>query len=177
MSLSIVLNTRRSESGPYSVGVLSLTIDDESIDSSGALSVFYAATDELNRRYGALDNDTHALLADLRAPRGIFLVAREGGHLAGGVGLRRISRPELRLGEVKRLWVRPDLRRSGVAASLMKEIETRSRELGLRQLYLETGPAQPEAVSFYPKQGWLSVPEFPPDAFTHHLALRFTKDL
>lgn len=157
--------------------MLELTIDAEPIDSSGALSVLHAATDELNRRYGAVDDDMALHLDGLRPPSGDFLVAREDGHLVGCVGLRTISDPDARLGEVKRLWVRPDLRRAGVAAALMHAIERRARELGFRRLYLETGPAQPEAIAFYPKHAWTPVPDFPPGAFTHHSALRFTKDL
>jgi GNAT superfamily N-acetyltransferase len=157
--------------------VLSLSINDEPFNSSGALSVLNAATDELNRRYDSVEDDMAAHMEQLGPPRGAFLVARLDGHLVGGVGVRPISAPEMHLGEVKRLLVRPDLRRSGVAASLMAAIEDRSRQLGYRRLYLETGPAQPEALAFYPKHGWTQVADFPPDAFTHPVATRFTKVL
>ena len=161
----------------YAGIVIALTIKDELITSSGALSVFKAAVDELNRRYGAIDDDTQMNLDELLPPTGIFLVARSEGHLCGGVGLRRIAEPELKLAEVKRLWVRPDLRRGGVAAQLMDEIEGRARAMGYAQLYLETGPAQPEAVAFYPKHGWTPVEFFPEGAYTHESAYRFTKVL
>lgn len=157
--------------------MLELSISDELITTSGALSVFKAAVDELNRRYGVIDDDILMNLDELAPPTGIFLVARSEGHLCGGVGLRQIAEPEHRLAEVKRLWVRPDLRRSGVAAQLMDEIERRARSLGYVQLYLETGPAQPEAIAFYPKHGWSRVDQFPEGAFTHHEAYRFTKML
>jgi len=157
--------------------MLEVTIDDEVITSSGAQSLLYAATDELRRRYGAIDDDLHLGLEELSPPTGIFLVARDRGHLSGGVGLRQIASPELRLAEVKRLWVRPDLRRHGVAAQLMAELEQRARTMGYRQLYLETGPAQPEAIALYPTLGWTSVDDFPDGAFTHESAHRFTKVL
>lgn len=116
-------------------------------------------------------------LDELAPPLGVYLVARAEGHPVGGVGLRPISAPKEHLGEIKRLWVRPDLRRSGVAAALMVDIEERARSLGYERLYLETGPAQPEALSFYPKIGWEKVDSFPPGAFTHDAASRFTKVL
>lgn len=157
--------------------VIELSIEDELITTSGALSVFKAAVDELNRRYGSIDDDTQMNIEELMPPTGIFLVARQDGHLCGGVGLRRIVEPVHQLAEVKRLWVRPDLRRHGVAAQLMNEVEQRARTMGYRQLYLETGPAQPEAVAFYPKHGWTAVDRFPEGAFTHEGAFRFTKVL
>ena len=161
----------------YAEEVLALTIDDELITTSGALSVFKAAVDELNRRYGAIDDDTQMNIDELLPPTGVFLVARSEGHLCGGVGLRQIAEPERKLAEVKRLWVRPDLRRSGVAAQLMDEVERRARAMGYAQLYLETGPAQPEAIAFYPKHGWTRVELFPEGAYTHESAHRFTKIL
>ncbi|MFZ1062776.1 MAG: GNAT family N-acetyltransferase [Acidimicrobiales bacterium] len=157
--------------------MIELTIGDELITTSGALSMFKAAVDELNRRYGSIDDDTQMNIDEMMPPSGVFLVARSEGHLCGGVGLRRIVAPERKLAEVKRLWVRPDLRRQGVAARLMAEIEDHARTLGYRQLYLETGPAQPEAVAFYPKHGWTAVAHFPEGAFTHEGAFRFTKIL
>ena len=81
---------------------------------SGALSVYHASIDELDRRYGGSDRGSEHLRVDeLMPPSGAFLVARLDGHLVGGVGLRPIASPVLHLGEMKRLWVRPDQRRDG----------------------------------------------------------------
>ncbi len=154
-----------------------VTIRDQSIDTAGALAMLYAATDELVQRYGEIDDDGRLALDELRAPSGAFLVARLNAQLVGGVGLRRIGEASEHLGEVKRLWVRPDLRRQGIAAQLMEAIEDKARKLSFRQLYLETGPAQPEAISFYPKHQWQRVEQFPPGVFSHDVALRFTKVL
>ena len=161
----------------YSGEVLLLSINDEPIASSGAQSVYQSAIDELTRRYGASDATWQLDLDEFTSPLGIFLVARVDTHPAGCVGVRSISRTKLHLGEVKRLWVRPDLRRSGVAAALMDEIEERARTAGYRQLYLETDEAQLEARTLYPKLSWIQVDDFPPGAFSHPQAFRFTKVL
>jgi GNAT superfamily N-acetyltransferase len=157
--------------------VENLIVDEELITSSGALSVYHAAIDELNRRYEGSDEGFLLKVDELLPPRGIFLVARVEGHPAGGVGLRSIVEPEAMLGEIKRLWVRPDQRQRGVAAALMAEIEVRARSRGYRQLYLETGYAQPEALALYEKIGWSRVDEYPADAFSYPIASRFTKVL
>jgi hypothetical protein len=59
----------------------------------------------------------------------------------------------------------------------MQSVEEHALNLGYVQLYLETGPAQPEALAFYPKHHWTEVTNFPPDAFSHEQATRFTKIL
>ena len=59
----------------------------------------------------------------------------------------------------------------------MDEIERRSRALGYGRLYLETGYAHPEALSFYATIDWTPVEEFPPGVFAHHQSSRFTKAL
>ncbi len=152
-----------------------LVIADELVTSNGAQSVYCAALDELNRRYGGSDEDKHVSLEELLPPRGLFLVARVDDHLVGGVGLRPISDPALEVGEVKRLWVRPDCRRLGYGVALMNEIEERARGLQYRRLYLESGYAQPEALALYRGRGWEAVDEYPPGAFSYPIANRFTK--
>ncbi len=154
-----------------------LTIDDELITTHGALSVYHASIDELNRRYGGSDEDRLLHVEEMMAPKGTFLVARLDAHLVGGVGLRPIGDPALNVGEIKRLWVRPDQRRAGVGSALMGRIEERGKEMGYAQLYLETGYAQPEAIELYRTSGWVAVAEYPPGAHSHHLASRFMKDL
>jgi putative acetyltransferase len=157
--------------------VLNLTIAEESITTDGALAVAHAAADELQRRYGGSGDESNFELADLAVPRGLFLVARVDGELAGGVGLRAIGPSGSRQAEVKRLWVRPDLRRSGIAVALMADVVERGRAMGLRRLFLETGWAQPEAQALYPRIGWQRVDEFPDGAFTHPESTRFTMGL
>jgi GNAT superfamily N-acetyltransferase len=157
--------------------VKSVTIAAESIDTSGALAIVHAASDELQQRYGGEGDNNHLDVDELRAPRGLFLVARQGRDLVGGVGLRSICEPALHYAEVKRLWVRPDLRRDGIGLALMHEIDRSAKELGCVTLFLETGPAQPEALALYTSHGWTEIARYPEGAFSHPQAHKFTKDL
>jgi GNAT superfamily N-acetyltransferase len=161
----------------YDEFVTNLSISSEPIHSAGAKSVFYAAIDELNRRYGGTEDEQHLHLDELEAPNGFFLVARKDTHPVGGVGVREIVAGAQRIGEVKRLWVRPDVRRQGIAEALMADVLEHARLAGFAQLYLETGGAQPEAIAFYPKIGWQSVASFPEGVFSYPEAHRFTMTL
>ena len=87
--------------------------------------------------------------------------------MLGGVGVRTVLEPELHTGEVKRLWARPDLRRWGVGGVLMEGVVSAARDIGLRELYLETGFLQPEAIALYHAIGWRSVDALPEGAFSH----------
>jgi len=153
------------------------TIAVESIDSSGAQSVFHAAVDELARRYGPGADDHRSMVDELREPEGFFLVARAATHLAGGVGVRPIADPRQRVGEVKRLWVRPDLRRQGLAQELMEAALREAQARGFLEIYLETGDRQPEAHALYQKMGWTPVEAFPASSCSHPDAFKFTKHL
>ena len=157
---------------------LDLVIHTEPFEAPGPQSIVLAARDEFDRIYGEANRGAHDLQpGDFDPPGGVYLVARLGGHLAGGVGLRRIVEPELHLAEVKRLWVRPDLRRSGVAISLMAAIEALAADLGYATLYLETGPLQPGARALYERLGWETVERYPQGAHVHDTGTRFRRQL
>ena len=48
--------------------------------------------------------------------------------------------------EIKRMFVSPKARNSGVATSLLAALEASARESGMKRMILETGMAQPEAM-------------------------------
>jgi GNAT superfamily N-acetyltransferase len=160
------------------VPVHDLVIHAEPFEAPGPQSIVLAARDEFDRIYGEANRGAHDLgPGDFDPPRGAYLVARLDGHLAGGVGLRPIVEPELHLGEVKRLWVRPDLRRRGVAISLMAAVEALAVDLGVATLYLETGPLQPGAKALYERLGWETVDAYPQGAPVHDTGTRFRRRL
>ena len=152
-----------------------LEIEAEEFGAPGPQSIVLAALDEFDRLYGRGGRGAHDVAAhDFDPPRGVYLVARRDGHLAGGAGIRPISDPASRLGEVKRLWVRPDLRRQGVAARLMEVVIVEAIAHDYTRLYLETGPRQPAARALYERLGWTPVDAYPPGAHSHDEGYRFT---
>jgi GNAT superfamily N-acetyltransferase len=151
-----------------------LVIETEPFDSPGVQSIVLAALDEFDHIYGKGNRGASDITPrDFDPPLGLYLVARDGEHLAGGVGVRPILDPARGMGEVKRLWVRPDLRRSGVARSLMAVVLHEAMACGYRELYLETGPRQPAARRLYERLGWERVAAYPEGAHVHDTGFRF----
>ncbi len=62
--------------------------------------------------------------------------------------------------EIKRVFVAPGHRRRGLAALVLAEVEAIAREEGYRDIVLETGERQPEAIALYAREGWLPIPPF-----------------
>jgi GNAT superfamily N-acetyltransferase len=143
----------------------------------GVRAMVFSALDELARRYGRDADDESLNFDELNPPNGAFFVAREEGHLCGGVAVRSIGDPKAMTLEVKRLWVRPDLRKRGLARLLMSAAEDWSRSAGYREIYLETGEGQPEAIAFYPTVGYVRVDAFPDGVHNYHEGLKFHKFL
>ena len=116
---------------------------------------------------GALDDYLEALyppdnnyLLDVEAlcaPEVSFFVARVGGMALGCGALRLL---DARSGELKRMFVAPEARGLGIGSAILQAIEQRARQLGLAELKLETGTAQPEALGLYRAAGFVPCAAF-----------------
>ncbi|VUD69118.1 putative N-acetyltransferase YsnE [Thalassocella blandensis] len=56
--------------------------------------------------------------------------------------------------ELKRIFVMPDRRGSGIASRIIHHLETALQAAGAEKLVLETGIYQPEAIALYTKLGY-----------------------
>ena len=56
--------------------------------------------------------------------------------------------------EIKRMYTIPELRGKGIAAVVLKELESWAKELSCEKTILETGKRQPEAIKLYTKSGY-----------------------
>ena len=74
------------------------------------------------------------------------------------------------------MYVQPAARGLGAAHKLLSLLESTALVRGCRQLYLETGPYQPEALAFYAKQGYQRCAAFG-DYRDHPLSVFMAKTL
>ena len=90
-------------------------------------------------------------------PDGYFVLAIADGKPVGCGGFRRLDQAKA---EIKRMYVDPSGRGNGVGRQILRHLEGRALEAGYREVWLETGTEQPEAVSLYLSFGYKAVPPY-----------------
>ena len=90
-------------------------------------------------------------LASLMQPHVKFVVARNARGVAVGCAAIVLSKE---YGEIKRMYVQPAGRGTGMAGGLMNVLERAAVEAGCPKMVLESGPAQPEALRLYERHGF-----------------------
>jgi GNAT superfamily N-acetyltransferase len=134
------------------------TIAREPLSSPDAQRLIASLNAELSVIYpNPADNFFKLAEEQTAGDRGVFLLARVDGRPVGCGALRRI---DTTTGEIKRMYVAPAARGTGLGRRLLDELERHARGLGLRRLVLETGPRQPEAIGLYQRAGFARIPCF-----------------
>jgi len=131
-----------------------IQVVDGRIDAEPGVSLVAALLDELRSLYDDEDEDAPAP-DDLAPPKGRFFIALREGTPVGCGGVKHWAE---RIGEVKRMYVVPGARRAGIARLVLAEIEAEARRRGYRELRLETGVKQPEAIALYRSSGFELIP-------------------
>jgi len=101
------------------------------------------------------DNELAGLPGDYAPPEGRLLVAEFEGAIAGCVALHKL---ESGVCEMKRLYLRPQFRGSGLGRALAERIIAEAGQIGYRRMRLDTvEPAMKDAVGMYRKLGFKEV--------------------
>ncbi len=133
------------------------TIEALGWDDPAGAALRAAQRAELDARYGSDDHEPGA--APSAEDIDLFLVASlaAGGTPAGCGALRRL---EDTAAEIKRLYVVPAARGTGVATAILRALEAAALDRGWTTLRLETGTEQPDAQRFYEREGYHEIPLF-----------------
>lgn len=146
--------------------VVSLEVaDPEHPDAVHCLRSF---ADELGELFDSGFDPANSLLPDpgeLRAPRGLWLIARLHGEPVACGGLKL---PSDSPAEIKRLWVDPHTRGIGLARRLLTALEERAVRHGRELVRLDTNKALKAATRLYRDSGYTEVPAFNNEPYAHH---------
>jgi len=100
----------------------------------------------------ARDSKEHFLRHYFGDRAGVWL-ASINGAVVGCIALREL--PEIRRSaEIKRMYVRPAHRGSGIAKQLLDALEQFAAKAGYEWLYLDSAPGMDTAVRFYQRNGF-----------------------
>jgi putative acetyltransferase len=137
---------------------MQVTVAVEPWDSDDGTKLRAAQRAELDARYG---NDDHEPGAPPTAQNvNVFVIARDEDGVAVGCGGLRLLEPGS--AEIKRMYVDPPARGTGVAVEILHSLEQHARDYGVATLVLETGTLQPEAMRFYEREGYHRIDNFGP---------------
>lgn len=190
-------NTEHTMDGPVSAPVLTreggtLRVVAARLEDAEAAPLLDGLLHEYTTRYGegaVAEFDHHPGILFAEEHGGALLLLVEGGKTVAGGALRSFD-PELAVAgvlgpdfpdrptaEFKRIWTHADHRRRGLGRRVLRELEQRAEQLGYRQVFLTTGPSQPEAVALYQAAGFTELPDpgaaergFPVHAFVKQLS-------
>ena len=103
-------------------------------------------------------------------PGRAYYVLLDGETVVGGIGVAEFD--GLPGGcELQKLYLDPSLRGRGLGRDMIRFIEDRARELGYRQIYLETHTSLQAAIRAYEHSGYRPIPR--PASVIHTTMDRF----
>jgi GNAT superfamily N-acetyltransferase len=120
------------------------------IEEVRALVREYAASLPFALDFQDFDRELNELPGDYAPPQGALLLARG----AGCVALRPIDETTC---EMKRLYVRPSARGTGLGRRLAEAAITEARTLGYKRMRLDTVPGMDSAQSLYEQLGFEDI--------------------
>jgi len=105
------------------------------------------------------DGEDHAFFAQFNKIDMIrfVVVAYENDEAVGCGAIKEYSEKVM---EVKRMYVKEEMRGNGIASIVLQELEKWCIELKYEKCILETGLAQPEAIRLYTKNNYQRIPNY-----------------
>ena len=123
-----------------------------SVAYEDALVLADAMNEEMKVLYDS-DEGATPVSAEAFHPPGTFLVLDDVA--CGGLAVIDDG-----IGEVKRMYVDPAHRGQGHSRALLRALVQHARDVGLREVWLETGTRQVAAVKLYESEGFQPIPPY-----------------
>jgi putative acetyltransferase len=127
----------------------------EDVEQARALFEEYASDLSISRCFQNFDQELENLPGDYAPPNGRLLLATDDAGLAGCIALRKLGADAC---EMKRLFVRPTHRGSGLGRTLVESAIDEARRLGYKKMRLDTLPGRMDkAIALYHSIGFIEI--------------------
>lgn len=103
------------------------------------------------------EEEIKRLEAKYGEPEGRLYLAYTGDTPLGCVALKKLSSAHC---ELKRLYVRPEVRGKHLGETLVEKLLEDAANIGYEYMYLDTQPYLKEAVSLYKKLGFVEIEKY-----------------
>jgi len=139
-SLSKAITIKRTEASDPDFPLLVSQLNQELRERYGELQVVYDRYNEISN----LDTVVIAYVDDVPSGCGCF------------------KKVEYHTAEIKRMFVKAEERKQGIASMILNELEVWAKEDGYTEVILETANKQHEAIAFYKSSGYEVIPNYGP---------------
>ena len=152
------------------MAIIAPALDAASVAVIRSLFLEYGASLDVDLAYQSFPEEVATLPGDYAPPRGCLLLAREGPDALACVGVRPLDGEVC---EMKRLYVRPESRGSGIGRELAFAAIAFARTTGFRAMRLDTLPSMTSAQALYDVLGFRDIApyRFSPVAGTRFMEL------
>lgn len=114
----------------------------------------------ISLKFQNIDEELACLPGKYAPPAGALRLATGADGMAlGCIALRPFTEET---GEIKRLFVAPAARGSGLGSRLISDLVTCARDIGYRRLVLDTGEFMGPAQRLYEAHGFKNIPAYSP---------------
>ena len=125
--------------------------------SAAALFRAYAATLPVDLAPQGFSQELESLPGVYGPPGGELLLAKRGDHVLGCIAIKALAPG---VAEIKRLFVRPKARKGRVGRTLVGAALVAAKQLGYREVKLDTLPEMTAAIALYKSFGFVPIPPY-----------------